>query len=65
MKKYRKRVIAILVICIFYAGYYYYPSINIATGFASKSMTSGMYIAGRSQKSISCKHRLYDEPPYS
>lgn len=52
MKKYRKVVIASLVICIFYAGYYYYPSINIASGFASKSMTSGMYIAGRSQKSI-------------
>lgn len=52
MKKYRRHVIAILILGICYAGYSYYPSLQIVTGFASKSMTSGMYIAGRSQESI-------------
>jgi CubicO group peptidase (beta-lactamase class C family) len=37
---------------MFYAIYSYYPRLNIINGYAAKNMVSGLFMAGRSQKSI-------------
>ena len=52
MRKYRKYLIVILLAGIFYAAYSYYPRLNIINGYAAKNMASGIFMAGRTQKSI-------------
>ena len=52
MKKYRKYLGILVVAGIFYAVYSYYPRLNIINGYAAKNMVSGLFMTGRSQKSI-------------
>lgn len=52
MKKFVKYLIAALLIILIYVGYLEYPRLNIITGFASKNMTSVIFLAHRSQESV-------------
>jgi CubicO group peptidase (beta-lactamase class C family) len=52
MKKYLKLGFLVIVLFLSYIAYSYYLRLDILTGFASKSVTSGMFIANRTQESI-------------
>ena len=52
MKKFIKYIVIILVLGLVYVGYTNYPRLNIVTGFASKSIASGVFLANRTQKSV-------------
>jgi CubicO group peptidase (beta-lactamase class C family) len=52
MKKSLKYLLIIVLFCFLYAGYTYYPALNIVSGYASKNMASGLFLAKRDQLSI-------------
>lgn len=52
MKKYRRYLFILISIALSYAIYSYYPMLNILTGYAAKNMTSGLYLANRTQSSM-------------
>ena len=52
MNKKRKYLLIVVLICIVYLGYTYYPALNIVTGYASKNMASGLFLANRDQLSM-------------
>ena len=52
MKKFLKYSLLLVVIALSYIVYSNYPRLNIATGFAAKSVCSCTFEAGRDQKSI-------------
>jgi CubicO group peptidase (beta-lactamase class C family) len=52
MKKYLKLGFLVIVLFLSYIAYTYYLRLDILTGFASKSVASGMFIANRTQESV-------------
>ncbi len=52
MKRFFKIIILILIIGIGFEIYINYPRLDIITGFSSKNVASGVFLAGRSQESI-------------
>ncbi len=52
MKKFIKYILIILILSLVYVVYANYPRLNIVTGFASKSVASGMFLANRTQESV-------------
>jgi len=52
MKKIFKSLVLIVVIVLAYTVYSYYPKLDIITGYSSKSVASGVFLAHRTQKSI-------------
>lgn len=52
MKKYIKYLILALLAISIYVAYLEYPRLNIITGFASKNMTSVIFLAHRNQESV-------------
>ena len=52
MKKRLKYSIIFLLISILILGYIYYPALNIVTGYSSKNMASGVFMANRDQFSM-------------
>ena len=52
MKKVVKIILIVLLISLVYLFYTNYSRLNIVTGFASKSVASGIYLANRTQKSV-------------
>ena len=52
MKKSLKYLLIIALLCFLYLGYRYYPALNIVTGYASKNMASGLFLADRDQASM-------------
>ncbi len=52
MKKLIKYFFIILILSLVYIIYTNYPRLNIVTGFASKSVASGMFLANRTQESV-------------
>lgn len=52
MRKSYKALLTIILIAIVWAVVLNYPRLDILTGFASKNVASGMFLAGRSQESI-------------
>ena len=52
MKKTLKFISIILLLGIVYFVYTNYPRLNIITGFASKSVASGVFLANRTQESV-------------
>jgi len=52
VKKLLKSLIFIVVIALGYVVYSYYPRLYIITGYSSKSVASGVFLAHRTQKSI-------------
>ncbi|MCP4882849.1 MAG: serine hydrolase [Flavobacteriales bacterium] len=52
MKKFLKYFLILLMLLILFVGYTYYPALNIVTGYASKNMASGLFLAERDQLSI-------------
>lgn len=52
MKKLLKYLFIIVLLLFLYLGYTYYPALNIVTGYASKNMASGLFLAKRDQLSI-------------
>jgi CubicO group peptidase (beta-lactamase class C family) len=52
MKKFVKYLIAALLIILIYVAYLEYPRLNIITGFASKNMTSVIFLGHRSKESV-------------
>jgi len=52
MKKYLKLGFLVIVLFLSYIAYSYYLRLDILTGFASKSVASGMFLANRTQESI-------------
>ncbi|WKK65812.1 serine hydrolase domain-containing protein [Lutimonas zeaxanthinifaciens] len=53
MKKWLKYLLVLIWIVILYFGVTYYPALNIVTGYASKNMASGLFLANRDQLSMS------------
>ena len=53
MKKIQKYIAIILIIGVVYIVYAFYPRLDIITGFSAKSMASGMFLAERTQVSVS------------
>ncbi|UCE93213.1 MAG: serine hydrolase [Flavobacteriaceae bacterium] len=53
MKKWLKYLLVLICLVILYFGFTYYPALNIVTGYASKNMASGLFLAGRDQLSMS------------
>ena len=52
MNKKRKYLLIVVLIFIMYLGYTYYPALNIVTGYASKNMASGLFLANRDRLSM-------------
>ena len=52
MKKAIKRISIIVLLILIYFVYTYYPRLNIITGFSSKSVASGVFLANRTQASV-------------
>lgn len=52
MKKIFKSLVLIVVIGLGYIVYSYYPKLDIITGYSSKSVASGVFLAHRTQESI-------------
>ncbi len=52
MKKILKPILLLIVLSFVYFAYVNYPRLNIITGFASKSVASGIFLANRSQESV-------------
>ena len=52
MKKSLKYLLIIVLLVFMYLGYAYYPALNIVTGYASKNMASGLFLAKRDQVSM-------------
>ncbi len=52
MKKSLKYLLIIVLLIFLYLGYTYYPALNIVTGYASKNMASGLFLAKRDQLSM-------------
>ena len=52
MKKILKFILIILLLGIVYFAYTNYPRLDIITGFSSKSVASGMFLANRTQESV-------------
>ncbi len=52
MKKGLKYFIILLLIGFSVLGYIYYPALNIVTGYSSKNMASGVFMADRDQFSM-------------
>jgi CubicO group peptidase (beta-lactamase class C family) len=52
MKKTVKLILFILLLAFVYFIYANYPRLNIITGFSSKSVASGMFLANRTQESV-------------
>ncbi len=52
MKKLLKYLLIIVLLIFLYLGYTYYPALNIVTGYASKNMASGLFLAKRDQLSM-------------
>lgn len=52
MKKIIKYVLIFLFLGVVYLVYSNYPRLNIVTGFASKSVASGVFLANRTQESV-------------
>ena len=52
MRKFSRYLILIIVIALVWVVAANYPRLDILTGFASKNVASGMFLAGRSQESI-------------
>ncbi len=52
MKKLLKYLLVIVLLIFLYLGYTYYPALNIVTGYASKNMASGLFLAKRDQLSM-------------
>lgn len=52
MKKSLKYFLILLLISSLVLGYIYYPALNIVTGYSSKNMASGIFLAGRDQQSM-------------
>lgn len=52
MKKILKILVVVVVIVLGYTVYSYYPKLDIITGYSSKSLASGMFLAHRTQASI-------------
>ncbi|MCA0933185.1 beta-lactamase family protein [Lutimonas saemankumensis] len=53
MKKWLKYLLVLILLVILYFSFTYYPALNIVTGYASKNMASGMFLANRDQLSMS------------
>ncbi len=52
MKKIFKIILTILLLGIVYFAYTNYPRLDIITGFSSKSVASGIFLANRTQESV-------------
>lgn len=52
MKKSLKYLLIIVLLVFMYLGYTFYPALNIVTGYASKNMASGLFLAKRDQLSM-------------
>jgi len=52
MKKIIKYIFLFLILGLVYIVYTNYPRLNIVTGFASKSIASGVFLANRTQESV-------------
>jgi CubicO group peptidase (beta-lactamase class C family) len=52
MKKILKIVVLFIAIILFYIGYTTYPMLGVVTGYSSKNVASGVFLAHRSQASI-------------
>ena len=52
MKKSLKYLLILVLLLFLFAGYTYYPALNIVTGYASKNMASGLFLAKRDQLSM-------------
>jgi len=52
MKKIIKYILVFLFLGVVYLVYSNYPRLNIVTGFASKSVASGVFLANRTQESV-------------
>lgn len=52
MKKLLKYLLILVLVVILFIGYSYYPALNIVTGYASKNMASGLFLAKRDQLSM-------------
>ena len=52
MKKSFKYLLIIVLVFLLFLGYTYYPALNIITGYASKNMASGLFLADRDQLSM-------------
>lgn len=61
MKKVLKYIFITLVLGLIYIVYSNYPRLDIITGFSSKSVASGIFLANRTQKSV--EHGDNDFPP--
>ncbi len=49
MKNSLKYLLILVLVFLLYLGYSYYPALNIITGYASKNMASGLFLAERDQ----------------
>lgn len=52
MKKILKPILLLIALSFVYLVYANYPRLNIITGFASKSVASGVFLANRTQESV-------------
>ncbi|NOQ92076.1 MAG: serine hydrolase [Flavobacteriaceae bacterium] len=52
MKKILKPILLLIALSFIYFVYANYPRLNIITGFASKSVASGVFLANRTQESV-------------
>jgi CubicO group peptidase (beta-lactamase class C family) len=52
MKKSLKYLLIIVLVFLLFLGYTYYPALNIITGYSSKNMASGLFLANRDQLSM-------------
>jgi len=52
VKKLFKRLGFVVVLALVYLVYSYYPKLDIITGYSSKSVASGMFLAHRTQVSV-------------
>ena len=52
MKKLLKYFLILLILSLLILGYVYYPALNIITGYSSKNMASGVFLAHRDQLSM-------------
>jgi CubicO group peptidase (beta-lactamase class C family) len=53
MKKWLKYLLVLIGLVLLYFGFTYYPALNIVTGYASKNMASGLFLADRDLRSMS------------
>ena len=52
MKKFLKTLTLFIVIALIYVGYTTYPMLGVVTGFSSKNVASGIFLAHRTQVSV-------------